>query len=96
MAQVKAQEIGENVAARIRSAVKGEVSAQLKPVTGTMMDLIDRVLDLEKARESSDSPSGHEGEETPEVPSDPQVVQGSGSEGEDPPGTDEAKDIGHW
>ena len=117
--ELKAQEIGENVADRIREAVKDEVSKQLKPIVDTMTDLIDRVLDLEthqaktfaptatvesgqmgsasvptlEVPNEGDGSSGQPGEETAEVPVDDQVVQGPSSEGDDPPGTDEARDI---
>lgn len=90
LAQVKAQEIGENVADRIREATKQEVSKQLKPVTDTMTDLIERVLDLETHQkrtfaDEGDSVGRHKGEETPEVSLDDQVAPEPSSKGGDAP-----------
>ncbi len=86
--QMKAQEVAESVAANIRGAVKQAVDEELKKIKDTMLDLIDRVVDLE-TKGSDGKPmlmqepggtidrngdSGQEGTEAPEVPEDDEVV----------------------
>lgn len=89
--KLKGQEIAENVAQNIREAVKSEVETQLKAIKDTMLSLIDRVIDLEtfqrEAHEGEedvcDGDDRPEGEETPSVPDDDEVVQGPGDIGND-------------
>ena len=93
---LKAQEVAEFVAARIREAVKEEVERFLKPIKDTMLDLIDRVLELEIGTaggadttsaivgngDDSDSSDRPEGEEAPPIPEHDEVVQGPCHDGD--------------
>ncbi len=45
--QIKGMEIAEAVGEKIRAAVKDEVTEQLKTITSTMLDCIDRVVECE-------------------------------------------------
>lgn len=45
--QIKGQEIATAVASNIREAVKQEVGTQLKAIKDTMLNMIDRVVDIE-------------------------------------------------
>jgi hypothetical protein len=67
---MKADEVAERLADNIRQAVKDEVAGQLKPIKDTMLDLIDRVVDLER-----NSRDGQKRAEAPGVPGLPEVVQ---------------------
>ena len=77
--QVKGQEIASRVADNIREAVKQEVETQLKTIKDTMFDLIDRVVQIE-----SNSVDRQQGEETPPISGDDEVVPEPGLCGEDP------------
>lgn len=85
--QVKGQEIAEAVSTKIREAVKQEVEQQLSVIKSTMLDLIDRVVDLEQEREGNrdDRPKRTE---AVAVQQDDEVVQGEVVEGPDRSGED--------
>jgi hypothetical protein len=68
---MKAQEVATVVADQIRDAVKQEVETQVGALKSTMLNLIDRVIDLE-----SNSPDRQKREEAPSIPQDDEVVQG--------------------
>lgn len=102
--QVKGNEIAEAVAGEIREAVKQEVETQLKPIKSTMMDLIDRVMDLESEvlglrraciekvvgteEHESDSDSGSKRAEASPIQQDHEVVPESMLYGGDHSGQD--------
>jgi len=73
---IKTQEVAKAVAGRIEEAVKSEVAAQLGVIKDTMLNLIDRVVELE-----SNSDDRQEGAEAVEVPEDDQVASESSLEG---------------
>ncbi len=76
----------------VRHAVKQEVGTQLKVIKDTMLDLIDRVVDLEarqhavlmkRVQDESNGDSGPERTEAAPVQQDAQVVPGPGLDGTD-------------
>ena len=82
--QIKGQEIAAAVADSIREAVKQEVETQLRSITNPMLDLIDRVVDLEarqhavlmkRVQDDCDSPNRQERAEGSEVQQDVEMVQ---------------------
>lgn len=75
---LKAEEVAEHVADSIRQAVQQEVVVQLGKIKIEMLNLIDKVVELE-----SHCVSRQSGAETPEVSGDPEVVQGPRIEGPD-------------
>jgi len=58
--QIKGQEIATAVASNIRDAVKQEVETQLKAIKDTMLDMIDRVVDMEGRLPVEDTLLTHE------------------------------------
>ncbi len=82
--QIKGQEIAAAVADSIREAVKQEVETQLRSITNPMLDLIDRVVDLEarqhavlmkRVQDDCDSPNRQERAEGSKVQQDVEMVQ---------------------
>lgn len=58
--QIKGQEIASAVASNIREAVKDEVDRQLKAVKDTVLNMIDRVVELEGRLPVEDTLQTHE------------------------------------
>ncbi len=74
--QIKGMEIAEAVGEKIRAAVRDEVTEQLKTITATMFDCIDRVVECEakqnavlmrRVQDEGDCTVGQAGAETLEV-----------------------------
>lgn len=91
---IKTQEVAKAVAERIKSAVVSEVESQLKIIKDTMLNLIDRVVELE-LRNESNSADRQEGAEASKVSDDVDVapeplIEGPTAGRKDPA----AKDVG--
>lgn len=86
--RMKAQEVAASAEVTIRDAVRQVVEEELKKVKDTMLNLIDRVVDLEctltdEAVDDSNGDDRQAGTEAPKVPEGDEVAPGPVAEGTD-------------
>jgi hypothetical protein len=88
---LKTQEVAKAVAQNIREAVEQVVEEGLQKIKATMLDLIDRVMELEQ-RDVCDGDDRPKREEASPVPSNGEVVPEPWSGGENRGGPDTCQD----